>query len=138
LPPQEFSTRCGSQTRASDRTCARRSAIGTPSANLLAMREYDLYVPSIYNDGRPIEPEKLAALKRRLVEQFGGLTHFPQENEGLWKVGSITFRDQIVILRVLAGDSSEADRFFLKLKEDLKREWSQEDVLIVTRNVSAV
>ncbi len=46
------------------------------------MREYELYVPLHYNDGRPIEPEKLVGLKRRLVDEFGGLTHFPQENEG--------------------------------------------------------
>jgi hypothetical protein len=102
------------------------------------MREYDLYVPLHYNDGREIEGEKLSALKRRLVEEFGGLTHFPQENEGLWRVGTYTFRDRIVILRVLAGDSSKADQFFLRLKEDLKSEWAQEDVLIVTRTVSAV
>ena len=102
------------------------------------MREYDLYVPLHYNDGRPIEPERLAGLKRRLVEEFGGLTHFPQENEGLWRVGAYTFRDKIVILRVLAGDSSQADQFFIGLKEDMKREWAQEDVLIVTRTVSAV
>ena len=102
------------------------------------MREYDLYVPLHYNDGREIDAEKLTALKRQLVEEFGGLTHFPQENEGLWKVGSHTFRDRIVILRVLAGDSSKADQFFLQLKEEFKAEWEQEDVLIVTRTVSAV
>lgn len=102
------------------------------------MREYDLYVPLHYNDGRPIEEEKLAALKRRLVEEFGGLTHFPQENEGLWRVGTHTFRDKVVILRVLAGDSSKADQFFLGLKEEFRAQWAQEDVLIVTRMVSAV
>jgi hypothetical protein len=95
-------------------------------------------VPLHDNDGRAIAPEKLSRLKRRLVDQFGGLTHFPQTNEGLWKVGTHTFRDQIVILRVLAGDSSEADTFFLQLKEDFRREWQQSDVLIVTRTVSAV
>ena len=104
----------------------------------MRMREYELYVPLHDNDGQPIAPEKLNRIKRRLVDEFGGLTHFPQTNEGLWKVGTHTFRDQIVILRVLAGDSSKADAFFLKLKEDFKRDWQQSDVLIVTRNVSAV
>ena len=102
------------------------------------MREYELYVPLHYNDGRPIEPEKLSRLKRSLVEEFGGLTHFPQENEGLWKVGSHTFRDRIVILRVLASDISQAEKFFANLKKALQRDWHQQDVLIVTRNVSAV
>lgn len=102
------------------------------------MREYELYVPLHYNDGRPIEADKLTRLKRRLVEEFGGLTHFPQENEGLWQVGTHTFRDRIVILRVLASDHSRAEKFFLQLKEDIKRNWEQQDVLIVTRAVTAV
>ena len=50
------------------------------------MREYELYVPLCYNDGRAVESEKLTRLKKRLVDQFGGLTHFPQESEGLWKI----------------------------------------------------
>ena len=102
------------------------------------MREYELYVPLHYNDGQPIEPDKLHRLKRRLVDEFGGLTHFPQENEGLWKVGSFTFRDQIVILRVLSHDVAKAEQFFAQLKEDLQRDWAQNDVLIVAREVAAV
>src|SRR4051812_17722420 len=102
------------------------------------MREYELYVPLHYNDGRRVEHDKLAGLKRRLVNEFGGLTHFPQENEGMWKVGAFTFRDQIVILRVLAAESGKANEFFSQLKQDLKRDWDQEDVLIVARDVVAL
>jgi hypothetical protein len=102
------------------------------------MREYELYIPLHYNDGRPIEIDKISQLKRRLVTRFGGLTHFPQENEGLWRFGSFTFRDRIVILRVLTKAPDEAEDFFHTLKEDLKREWEQNDVLIVARDVSAV
>ena len=102
------------------------------------MREYELYLPLHYNDGRPIEFDKLTVIKRRLVNEFGGLTHFPQENEGLWKVGSFTFRDRIVILRVLAADPARADQFFSQLKDDLKRDWMQNDVLIIAREVSVV
>ncbi len=56
----------------------------------------------------------------------------------MWKVGPFTFRDQIVILRVLAEESQEVDRLFGQLKQDVKREWAQEDVLIVAREVSAI
>lgn len=38
------------------------------------MKEYDLYVPLAYNDGRPIEGRKLARLRERLLAVFGGLT----------------------------------------------------------------
>jgi len=102
------------------------------------MLEYELYVPLHYNDGRPINPEKLRALKKRLVDEFGGLTHFRQENEGLWKIGDHTFRDRVEILRVLVSDEAAARNYFTKLKADLTREWEQQDFLIVTRQVSAL
>jgi hypothetical protein len=102
------------------------------------MKEYDIYVPLHNNDGTAIDPEKLTALKRRLVDHFGGLTHFPQENEGLWKVGNFTFRDRIVIVRVLSGDVLKSQMFFAQLKKELKQNWGQEDVLIVVRDVKTV
>jgi len=102
------------------------------------MLEYELYVPLHYNDGRRIDPEKLKALKKRLVDQFGGLTHFQQENEGIWKIGDHTFRDRVEILRVLVNDEAAARKYFMQLKADLTREWEQQDFLIVTRQVSAL
>jgi len=102
------------------------------------MKEYDLYVPLSNNDGTPIDAQKLKDLKKRLVDHFGGLTHFPQENEGLWKVGAFTFRDKIVILRVLASDPLEAQAFFAELKKEMQRNCAQEDVLIVVRDVQTV
>ena len=104
----------------------------------VAMREYEIYVPLRFNDGTRVEPEKLQYLKTRLIEQFGGLTHFPQENEGVWKVGTVTFRDEIVIFRIISDDFVMAERFLARLKKQMKREWKQEDVLIVGRHVKVI
>ena len=46
------------------------------------VREYDLFIPLFYNDGTPIEAAKFQDLQRRLLDQFGGLTFFPQSNQG--------------------------------------------------------
>lgn len=102
------------------------------------MLEYELYLPLHYNDGRPIDPDKLKNLKRRLVDEFGGLTHFRQENEGLWKIGEHTFRDRVEIVRVLASNETAAQTYFLQLKSDLAKEWNQQDFLIVSRQVTAL
>ena len=102
------------------------------------MLEYELYLPLHHNDGRPIDPGKLRDLKKRLVDEFGGLTHFQQENEGLWKIGEHTFRDRIEILRVLASDEVSAQQYFAQLKADLRRELDQQDFLIVSRQVTAL
>jgi hypothetical protein len=104
----------------------------------LQLREYDLYLPLHYNDGRRIESAKLDRFKRRLIDHFGGLTHFPQENEGIWRFGGFTFRDRVVILRVLSGQPAEARQFFSEFKVELQRDLEQTDVLIVERALDVV
>jgi len=65
------------------------------------VKEYDLFIPLYYNDGVPVEPARFQDLQRRLLEQFEGLTYFPQPNQGFWKFGNKTYRDEIVIYRVI-------------------------------------
>ncbi|MFH1919078.1 MAG: hypothetical protein ABIP48_04205 [Planctomycetota bacterium] len=102
------------------------------------MKEYDLFVPLYYNDGSPVEAEKLVDLKRRLLDQFDGLTFFPQANEGFWRAGGVTYRDEIVIFRILTSDAPRARQLLALLKEDLKRELRQVEVLIVERDVETL
>ena len=68
------------------------------------MKEYDLFIPLYYNDGRQIEPQKFQDVQTQLLAQFGGLTFFPQPNEGFWTMASTTYRDEIVIYRVITPD----------------------------------
>ena len=102
------------------------------------MKEYDLFVPLYYNDGRSVEPQKFQVLQQQLLDQFGGLTFFPQPNAGFWTMAGITYRDEIVIYRVITSDEQEARRFLSALKERLKEEFQQEDILIVEREVETL
>jgi len=104
----------------------------------MTMKEYDLYVPLYSNRGVPLPPTQLARLKKRLVKRFGGLTYFPQKTEGFWKIGAVTFRDEVVILRVLCEEKRSVQLYWSSLKEELKKSWKQNDVLIVVRAVSTV
>jgi hypothetical protein len=98
------------------------------------VKEYDLFVPLYDNDARPVEPQQFQALQQ-LLDQFGGLTFFPQPNEGFWTVAGVTYRDAIVIYRVLTSDAQEARQFLSALKERLKEQLQQEEILIVERDV---
>lgn len=102
------------------------------------MIEYELYVPLHHNDGTAIDPQMVRDLRKRLVDEFGGLTHLRQEHDGFWKIGEHTFRDRIEILRVLANDEEGVRQYFFDLKEYLKRQWNQQHFLIVSRNVTAL
>jgi len=72
-------------------------------------------------------------LQQQFLDQFGGLTFFPQPNEGFWTVAGITYRDAIVIYRMLTSDEQGARQFLSALKEQLKEEPQQEDILIIER-----
>jgi hypothetical protein len=102
------------------------------------VKEYDIFVPLNYNDGSPVEGNKLQALQNKLLNQFGGVTFFPQPNEGLWRMGDVTYRDEIVIYRVLSPKTRASRRFLSQLKEELKRSLQQEAILIVERNVDTL
>ncbi len=95
------------------------------------MKEYDIFIPLYYNDGAAIEPAKLQDVQSRLLERFEGLTYFPQPNQGFWKFGDMTYRDEIVIFRVISQDRAGSRDFLARLKEHLKRELKQQEILII-------
>lgn len=103
-----------------------------------AVKEFDLYVPLVSPDNVRYKNRQLAELKKQLMDRFGGLTHFPQKNKGLWRIGKSIFRDEIVILRVLAEDSANVRKFWHGLKADLEKEWNQEELLVVVRDVRLI
>jgi hypothetical protein len=102
------------------------------------VKEYDIYLPLRYNDGTPVETRKFRELQQRLLEEFGGVTYFPQPNEGLWQMGDVVYQDEIVIYRVIAKKRRPARRFLLQLKEDLKSSFKQKEILIVERDVETL
>ena len=100
------------------------------------MKEYDIFVPLYYNDGTPIESAKFQHLQALLLERFEGLTFFPQPNQGFWKFGNMTYRDEIVIYRVISQNSIASRDFLVALKGHLKKEFQQEEFLIIEREIS--
>lgn len=102
------------------------------------MKEYDIFVPLRYNDGSPVEPRRFRDLQVRLLEYFDGATFFPQPNEGMWRMGQVTYRDEIVVYRVVASKVRAARRFIRQLKEELKRTFKQEEIFIIERDVEVM
>jgi hypothetical protein len=70
--------------------------------------------------------------------KFKGPTFFPQPNQGFWSIGGVAFRDEIMIYRVLSDDAAAARAFLARLKDDVRRELRQQDVLIVERDVTLI
>lgn len=102
------------------------------------MKEYDLYLPLFSNRGKRIPRKVVDGLKRELITRFGGLTYFPQAHKGFWRVGKVTFRDELVILKVLCEDSEAIRRYWRELKEKLKIRLKQKDILILRKNITVL
>ena len=102
------------------------------------MKEYDIFIPLNYNDGSPIESKKLQWLHKILLDRFDGVTYFPQPNEGYWTMAGVTYQDEIVIYRVFSTNTRSARKFLKRLKEKLKDDLDQEEILIVERDVRAL
>ena len=102
------------------------------------MNEYDIFVPLFYNNGEPVEGTKFQKLQEWLLDNFEGLTFFPQPNKGFWKMGPVTFHDEVVIYRVLVPDGKKVARLMAQLKEKLKNQFKQEEILIIRRKVKTI
>ena len=100
------------------------------------MKEYDIFVPLYYNDGTPIESARFQTLQALLLERFEGLTYFPQPNHGFWKFGNVIYRDEIVIYRVISQNPVASRDFLATLKEHLKKQFQQAELLIIEREIS--
>ena len=59
----------------------------------------------------PVEARSFRDVQQRLLDQFGGVTYFPQPNEELWRMGNVTYRDEIVIYRVVSDKKNRRRRF---------------------------
>ena len=100
------------------------------------MQEFDIYLPTKNEDGSGVDADEIARIKETLVKAFGGYTHFPQKSEGAWRVGGVTLRDEITIIRVLDDGSAKFD--MVDFKKTLEQRLRQEAVLIVRRDVETV
>ncbi len=100
------------------------------------MKEYEIYLPTKHNDGTPTDPAEIERGKARLAEAFGGYTHLPQKSEGAWRMGGVTFRDEVTILRVLDDGTAQFD--MRAFKNELETSLAQDTVLIVERDVRVI
>jgi hypothetical protein len=104
------------------------------------MRKYEIYLPLKYNDGKPIEPEKIVGVWDELANAFGGITVSPLSApyQGRWKYGGVEYIDEIIKVAVVATNDRAAKRFLKEFKERLKEPLQQIDILITTHGIQVI
>lgn len=94
-----------------------------------------IYIPLASNSGVAFAPEKFSAVKKELLDQFGGLTAFTQAPaDGLWEQNSNSLdHDKIVIFEVLTKTLNP--RWWDKYRKKLEQEFSQDSIQIFSQKV---
>ncbi len=120
------------------RIALNRAVIRKTGKKGIAASEYDIFLPVAYNNAKKIPRRVLNHLREELLREFGGLTDFKHRNRGLWKFRKYVFRDEIVVLRVIASDQKEARKFFSKAKVRMAKLLGQKALLITEREIRLV
>ena len=103
---------------------------------------YEVYLPLQYPDGREVEPGKSRAIETELIHRFGGATSVKQEFplRGQWRFGGEVITDEIIVILSINFEPKvdEDEAYLQELKERLKREFEQEDILITIQDIRVV
>jgi len=97
--------------------------------------EYEIYVPTVDKQGKNLDEGKISALKKSLVDRFGGMTDTRHKNEGFWKVGGTVVRDEIVIWRVISDEGEAGDKFLRETQKALEKALDQDKILIIKKSI---
>ena len=101
----------------------------------MSFRRYEITLPTRYNDGRPVEPEKYLLTRREIAARFGALTFLPQPVYGEWTREEVRFEDVNLRIVIDVEDTPENNKFFLSLKPVLKERFQQLDIWIVSYEI---
>lgn len=136
-----YNNQAGKKFKVLERVGAKRAMKmleATADQTLQPQHQIQIYLP-LYDPAGKALPESLySKIKETLTEKFGGLTMYTRSPaEGLWKEGQEnTVKDDILIYEVLAPELDKT--FWLPFKEELKKQFKQQEVLISCAAVTIV
>jgi hypothetical protein len=90
----------------------------------------ELLLPLYDNDGRPFGPGAFAAVRRDLLDRFGGVTaHTQAPAHGLWEdADGRVQRDEVVVFEVMA-DTLDRD-WWTEWRHRLEHDFRQQEVIV--------
>ena len=102
------------------------------------MRRYEILLPLRHNDGTPVPDDLVGGVLTRLRERFGAVSFETQTIRGLWQHDGQVYRDDLFRIFADVADTTENRAWFLTLKEQLKRDFQQLDIWIVTHPIEVL
>jgi len=98
---------------------------------------YEIYVPTFYNNKKPIEKEKYEVIQRKIQKQFGKLSVHSAIISGCWvnPCDNQCFVDNCFKYEIIVDNNSKNKNFFKNLKEELKDIFNQYEIFMICTEV---
>jgi hypothetical protein len=103
-----------------------------------AFRRFEILLPQRFNDGRLVPSSHFANTLHELKERFGGVSAETQEIRGFSLYSGQAFNDELIRLYVDVPDTPENLQFFQNFKEQLKANFQQVDIWLITHAVEVL
>ena len=101
-------------------------------------RRYEMLLPLVYNDGRPVEPEKHEKTREELIARFGAVSLLPATLRGAWVHEGHRYEEDFIRLLVDVPDTRANRQFFLRLKATLLKRFEQLEIYIVSYSLDVL
>lgn len=91
--------------------------------------EVEIYLPTTYNDGQPVEKEKFDLTYQEFIERFEAYS-LKEEVQGVWIYKGKAYEDRNQVLSVVTLDTKENRAWLKDFKEVLKKRFQQIEIFI--------
>ena len=99
------------------------------------MIRFKILLPLFYNDGRPVEDQKLLTTDDELVAAFGATSTDSAVVRGHWLYQSTVYEDRLIRVRIDLDDTAENWQKMRDIKEVLKARFDQIDIWISAHRI---
>jgi hypothetical protein len=103
-------------------------------------RRFEMLLPLLFNDGKPVPEGLIADTLVELEQKFGAVSSETQTIRGRWHHEGVAYRDDLIRVFVDVADEQEqaARQFFAKYKERVKGHFQQLDIWMTTYPVEVL
>jgi len=102
------------------------------------LRRYEILLPLLFNDGRPVPENLLAQTFSELREKFGAASWETQIVRGGWEHQGSVYEDNLTRFFVDVPDLAEHRTFFREFKEKLKTRFDQIEIWVTSHPLDVI
>jgi hypothetical protein len=98
-------------------------------------RRYEILLPLLYNDKRPVPRKLLVDTIHELRDRFAAVSSETQVIHGRWVRGRQAFRDDLIRVYVDAEETPATKKFFAEFKEKTRDRFRQTEMWLTSHPI---